>query len=95
MKAGTRTNTGTPASRPMIEIWLVVCKENAECSRSTYSMSKPALFAMRTISTPGTMRTAIDTTTSPRASFSLTGLRAISRAVLMLSRARPTSGRPP
>src|SRR3954463_9514655 len=49
-------------------------------------MSKPALFAMRTISTPGTMRTAIETTTSPRASFSLTGLRAISRAEACLLR---------
>src|SRR5260221_11434860 len=47
---------------------------------------------MRTISTPGTMRTVIDATTSPRASFSLTLLRTMSRtwtAMPELARERP------
>src|SRR5258706_589906 len=82
--AGTRTSAGTPASSAMIEIWLVACSDRLECSRSMYSVSKPALFAMRTISTPGTRRTVIDATTSPRASFSLTLLRAMSRACTRL-----------
>jgi hypothetical protein len=45
-------------------IWLVLSSEKLECSRSSYRASKPADLAMRTISTP-------------RASFSVTGLRRI------------------
>src|SRR6266850_2570168 len=41
--------------------------------------SKPAVFAMRAISIERTRRTVIEETTSPRASFSLTLLRTISR----------------
>src|SRR6266704_3675280 len=41
--------------------------------------SKPAVFAIRAISIERTMRTVIEETTSPRASFSLTLLRTISR----------------
>src|SRR5213595_2129095 len=39
---------------------------------------------MRTISTPATRRTVIDATTSPRASFSFTGLRTMSRALTVM-----------
>src|SRR6266568_6618327 len=41
--------------------------------------SKPAVFAIRAISIERTRRTVIDETTSPRASFSFTLLRTISR----------------
>src|SRR6267378_7504467 len=41
--------------------------------------SKPAVFAIRAISIERTRRTVIEDTTSPRASFSLTLLRTISR----------------
>src|SRR2546422_3725089 len=43
---------------------------------------KPAVLAMRAISTPGTRRTVIDATTSPRASLSLTLLRTTSRTCI-------------
>src|SRR6185369_11475729 len=43
-------------------------------------MSKPAVLASRAISTPRVRRTVIEATTSPRASFSLTGLRTTSLA---------------
>jgi hypothetical protein len=71
--AGTRTSAGIPASSAMIEIWLVAWSVRLECSRSMYSESKPAAFAIGTISTPETSRTVIEATSSPRASFSFTG----------------------
>jgi hypothetical protein len=42
-------------------------------------LSKPAVLAMRAISIERTSRTVMDATTSPRASFSLTLLRRMSR----------------
>jgi len=45
-----------------------------------YSMSKPAVLAMRAISIERASRTVIEETTSPRASFSLTLLRRMSLA---------------
>src|SRR6185437_9662276 len=48
-------------------------------------MSKPAVLAMRAISTPRTSRTVIEATTSLRASFSLTLLRAMSLAFTDIS----------
>src|ERR1700760_2146081 len=69
-----------PICWALMQIWQHVSIDSVLCSRSTYSVSKPAVLAICAISIDRARRTVIDATTSSRASFSFIALRRMVRS---------------